>query len=66
LSVSVRILSLLTNGDRQSSRPFALVAVQIRDGQIAQIVAFLGPQHRFRELGLPGSLSNGELPLADR
>jgi RNA polymerase sigma-70 factor (ECF subfamily) len=43
-------------GDDDVLRPFALVAVQIRDGQIAQIVTFLGTQHRFREFGLPDSL----------
>jgi RNA polymerase sigma-70 factor (ECF subfamily) len=40
-------------GDDGVLRPFALVAVQIRDGRIAQLVTFLGTQHRFREFGLP-------------
>lgn len=43
-------------GDDGVLRPFALVAVEIRDGRIAQIVTFLGTQHRFREFGLPDSL----------
>jgi RNA polymerase sigma-70 factor (ECF subfamily) len=37
------------------------VAVQIRDGQIAQIVTFLGTQHRFGEFGLPDTLQEREL-----
>lgn len=37
-------------------RPFALVSVDIRDGQITQLVTFLGTQHRFVEFGLPESL----------
>jgi RNA polymerase sigma-70 factor (TIGR02960 family) len=37
-------------------RPFALVSVDIRDGQITQLVTFLGTQHRFAEFGLPESL----------
>jgi RNA polymerase sigma-70 factor (TIGR02960 family) len=41
-------------------RPFALVAVQVRGGRIAQIVTFLGTQHRFREFGLPDSLDERE------
>jgi RNA polymerase sigma-70 factor (ECF subfamily) len=43
-------------GDDGVLRPFALVAVQIRDGRIAQIVTFLGTQQRFPEFGLPESL----------
>lgn len=43
-------------GDDGVLRPFALVAVQIRKGRIAQIVTFLGTQQRFREFGLPDSL----------
>jgi RNA polymerase sigma factor (sigma-70 family) len=31
-----------------------------RDGRIAQIVTFLGTQHRFREFGLPDSLRERE------
>lgn len=42
-------------GDDNVLRPFALVAIQVEGGQIAQIVTFLGTQHRFREFGLPGS-----------
>jgi RNA polymerase sigma-70 factor (TIGR02960 family) len=42
-------------GDDDVLRPFALVAVQIRGVRIAQIVTFLGTQHRFREFGLPDS-----------
>ena len=30
--------------------------IQVRDERIAQIVTFLGTQHRFREFGLPDSL----------
>ncbi|MFI0369044.1 RNA polymerase subunit sigma-70 [Actinomadura sp. 1N219] len=37
-------------------RPFALVSVDIRDGQLTQLVTFLGTQHRFAEFGLPESL----------
>ncbi|HEY4024214.1 MAG TPA: RNA polymerase subunit sigma-70 [Pseudonocardiaceae bacterium] len=37
-------------------RPFALVSVDIRDGQVTQLVTFLGTQHRFAEFGLPESL----------
>ena len=37
------------------------MAVQIREGQIAQIVTFLGTQHRFREFGLPDSLQEPEI-----
>jgi RNA polymerase sigma-70 factor (ECF subfamily) len=48
-------------GDDNVLRPFALVAVQIRDGQIAQIVTFLGTQHRFGEFGLPDTLQEREL-----
>lgn len=47
-------------GDDNVLRPFALVAVQIRDERIAQIVTFLGTQHRFREFGLPDSLRERE------
>jgi RNA polymerase sigma-70 factor (ECF subfamily) len=37
-------------------RPFALVSVDIRGGQITELVTFLGTQHRFAEFGLPESL----------
>jgi RNA polymerase sigma-70 factor (ECF subfamily) len=47
-------------GDDNVLRPFALVAVQVWDGRIAQIVTFLGTQHRFREFGLPDSLDERE------
>jgi RNA polymerase sigma-70 factor (ECF subfamily) len=43
-------------GDDDVLRPFALVAVQIRGDGIAEIVTFLGTQHRFREFGLPDPL----------
>jgi RNA polymerase sigma-70 factor (TIGR02960 family) len=48
-------------GDDNVLRPFALVAVQIRDGRLAQIVTFLGTQHRFHEFGLPDSLQEREI-----
>jgi RNA polymerase sigma-70 factor (ECF subfamily) len=41
-------------------RPFALIAVQIQDERISQVVTFLGTQHRFREFGLPDRLAEGE------
>ncbi len=41
-------------------RPFALVAVDLRGGRIAQIVTFLGSQDRFAEFGLPDPLE--EIP----
>jgi hypothetical protein len=47
-------------GDDGVLRPFALVAVEIGDGRIAEIVTFLGSQHRFREFGLPDSLGPRE------
>jgi RNA polymerase sigma-70 factor (TIGR02960 family) len=47
-------------GDDDVLRPFALVAVQIRGGGIAEIVTFLGSQHRFREFGLPDRLEGRE------
>ena len=47
-------------GDDGVLRPFALVAVQIGDGRIAEIVTFLGSQHRFREFGLPDALAERE------
>jgi RNA polymerase sigma-70 factor (ECF subfamily) len=47
-------------GDGTVLHPFALVAVQVRDGRIAQIVTFLGTQHRFGEFGLPDSLDERE------
>jgi RNA polymerase sigma-70 factor (ECF subfamily) len=50
-------------GDDNVLRPFALVAVQVRGERIAQIVTFLGTQHRFREFGLPGSLDERESAL---
>lgn len=53
-------------GDDNVLRPFALVAVQIRDGRIAQIVTFLGTPHRFPEFGLPGIPEEGNAPLIDR
>jgi RNA polymerase sigma-70 factor (TIGR02960 family) len=43
-------------GDDNVLRPFALMAVQIRDGQIAHVVTFLGTQHRFSEFGLPDTV----------
>lgn len=43
-------------GDDGVLRPFALVAVQLRGGRIAQIVTFLGTRHRFGEFGLPDGL----------
>ena len=48
-------------GDDSELRPFALVAVRIRGGQIAEVVTFLGTQHRFREFGLPDSLEERKL-----
>jgi hypothetical protein len=48
-------------GDDNVLRPFALVAIQIRDGRLAQIVTFLGTQHRFHEFGLPDSLQEREI-----
>ena len=48
-------------GDDKVLRPFALVAVQVWGGQIAQIVTFLGTEHRFHEFGLPDSLDEREL-----
>ncbi len=53
-------------GDGSVLRPFALVAVEIREGRIAQIVTFLGTQHRFREFGLPDRLEGLDAPPADR
>jgi RNA polymerase sigma-70 factor (ECF subfamily) len=50
-------------GDDNVLRPFALVAVQVRGERIAQIVTFLGTQHRFREFGLPDSLDERESAL---
>lgn len=38
-------------------RPFALVALTLRDGWITQIITFLGTQTRFAEFGLPSSLT---------
>jgi RNA polymerase sigma-70 factor (ECF subfamily) len=46
-------------------RPFALVSVDIRDGQITQLVTFLGTQHRFAGFGLPDSL-RAEHVMGDR
>jgi RNA polymerase sigma-70 factor (ECF subfamily) len=48
-------------GDDSELRPFALVAVRIRGGQIAEMVTFLGTQNRFREFGLPDSLEERKL-----
>lgn len=48
-------------GDDNVLRPFALVAVQIRGGQIAQVVTFLGTHHRFGEFGLPDILQERDL-----
>jgi RNA polymerase sigma-70 factor (ECF subfamily) len=48
-------------GDDNVLRPFALVAVQVRGGQLAQIVTFLGTQHRFGEFGLPDSFQERDL-----
>jgi len=53
-------------GDDNVLRPFALVAVDLRAGQIAQIVTFLGTQHRFREFGLPDRLQGRDAPLVER
>ena len=53
-------------GDDNVLRPFALVAVQIWGGQIAQIVTFLGTQHRFHEFGLPDSLEERNAALVNR
>jgi RNA polymerase sigma-70 factor (TIGR02960 family) len=43
-------------GDGGLLRPFALVAVETRGGGIAEIVTFLGTEHRFPEFGLPAAL----------
>jgi RNA polymerase sigma-70 factor (TIGR02960 family) len=48
-------------GDDGVLRPFALVSVGIRDGQITQLVTFLGTQHRFAEFGLPESLRSEQV-----
>lgn len=48
-------------GDDSELRPFALVAVRIGGGQIAEVVTFLGTQNRFREFGLPDSLEERKL-----
>ena len=53
-------------GEDNVLRPFALVAIEIRDGRIARIVTFLGTQHRFREFGLPDSLQGQDAPLVGR
>jgi RNA polymerase sigma-70 factor (ECF subfamily) len=45
-------------------RPFALVAVQISSGRIAQIVTFLGTQPRFHEFGLPASFGEQDPPVS--
>lgn len=37
-------------------RPFALVLLELRDNRVAQIVTFLGTEHRFAEFGLPDRL----------
>jgi RNA polymerase sigma-70 factor (ECF subfamily) len=50
-------------GDDNVLRPFALVAVQVRGERIAQVVTFLGTQHRFREFGLPDSPDERESAL---
>lgn len=42
--------------DRGVLRPFALVAVDLREGRIARIVTFFGTQERFPEFGLPGCI----------
>lgn len=43
-------------GDDNALHPFALISVQVQGGLIAQIVTFLGMQHRFHEFGLPDSI----------
>ncbi|GAA0598042.1 sigma-70 family RNA polymerase sigma factor [Actinomadura livida] len=47
-------------GDDGALHPFALVAVDVRDGQIARMVTFLGTQDRFAEFGLPEFLRGAE------
>jgi RNA polymerase sigma-70 factor (ECF subfamily) len=47
-------------GDDGALHPFALVAVDIRDGLIARMVTFLGTQDRFAEFGLPEVLGGTE------
>ncbi|CNE70170.1 alternative RNA polymerase sigma factor SigG [Mycobacterium tuberculosis] len=47
-------------GDDGALHPFALVAVDIRDGLIARMVTFLGTQDRFAEFGLPEVLRGTE------
>lgn len=37
-------------------RPFAVVVPELRDGQIAHVVTFLGIGDRFAEFGLPGTV----------
>ncbi|HIZ38186.1 MAG TPA: RNA polymerase subunit sigma-70 [Candidatus Ruania gallistercoris] len=34
-------------------RPFAILALELREGQVAHIITFLGTQERFAEFGLP-------------
>jgi RNA polymerase sigma-70 factor (TIGR02960 family) len=48
------------------SRPFALVAVDLMDGQIYRVVTFLGTANRFSEFGLPTRLGPGGPGLSDR
>ncbi|TMQ86940.1 sigma-70 family RNA polymerase sigma factor [Actinomadura soli] len=47
-------------GDDGVLRPFALVAIDLRDGLIGRQVTFLGTRHRFAEFGLPESLRGAE------
>lgn len=37
-------------------RPFAILALELREGQVAHIITFLGSQERFAEFGLPPQL----------
>lgn len=39
--------------DRGVWRPFAILALELREGQVAHIITFLGSQERFAEFGLP-------------
>ncbi|MFA1539068.1 RNA polymerase subunit sigma-70 [Actinomadura monticuli] len=47
-------------GDGGVLHPFALVAVDVRDGRIARMVTFLGTHDRFAEFGLPEILRGAE------
>ncbi|XRQ13822.1 RNA polymerase subunit sigma-70 [Actinomadura welshii] len=50
-------------GDDGVLRPFALVAVELRDGLIARMVTFLGTDRRFPDFGLPQTLRGPERTL---